>query len=444
MAVVKRFYLLLFLIVITVPAAIGQQLVLKTKKIQLLIEEWNIVNNARSVSSFQDIYDQKLLYYGERMTRKKAISLKKEFFDSKSDFRQRIASEVDYSLHSSGIIKCEFLKETWENGEWKPHLAYLLVNYRDSRFWISGESDHATDKSMGFVLDLGEPLEMEGITQKLNSAVDSSSIGSTVESPVARRTKADGFSLKSKTLTIRLDYLLILAGAVFAGGVLILLARNISSKRKRKKSYNRSSQSSYPVAPHLPPTQAVNKVREIKPESIATEVREPVRAVVSEPEYVEPPVMVDNSYQGIENHLKQSAFRNYVVGLFQISNFKYIKPKPNSISPSDQDGDDPQPILEFQGESENGVENFGVQCLYREDTASSEITVFSQEHLDFNRQFVEEIDLYYLLGIGGAPEKPNGLYLLPARQLNATVILKEDLRNFRKSGMFLYYKGKLR
>ena len=186
-------------------------------------------------------------------------------------------------------------------------------------------------------------------------------------------------------------------------------------------------------------------MRETQPEPLIQEkeTREPAKVVVPEPEVIAPTVE-DNSYQGIENHLKQSAFRNYVIGLFQISNFKYIKPKPNSISPADQAGDDPQPILEFQGESENGVENFGVQCLYREDTGSTDITLFSQDHLDFNRQFVEEIDLYYLLGIGGAPEKPSGLYLLPARQLNSTVILREDLKNFRKSGMFLYYKGKLR
>lgn len=441
MAIFKKLSLVLFFFASAVSGAVSQQLVLKTKKIQLLIEEWNIVNNARSVNSFQDLYDQKLTYYGERMTRKKAISLKKEFFDSNSDFRQRIASEVDYSVHSSGTIKCEFLKETWENGEWRPYLAYLLVGYRDGRFWITGESDHATDKSMGYVLDLGEPLEMEALTAKLS---DSTSIGSTVESPTITRTKADGFSITDDTVTIRKDYLFILVGGFFAGGLLILLATNIRSKRKKKRTYDRPMQS-YPTTPNFPPPQAVNRVRESRPEPVASEIRESVKTIPLEAEpIVQPAIEEDNSYQGIENHLKQSAFRNYVIGLFQISNFNYLKPKPNSISPGNKDNDDPQPILEFQGESENGLESFGVQCMYREDTASSDLTVFSQEHLDFNRQFVDEIDLYYLLGIGGAPEKPNGLYLIPARQLNTTVISKESLKNFRKSGLFLYYKGKLR
>jgi hypothetical protein len=449
----KRFFL--FIILYTAAAinfaVVGQQLVIKTKKIQLLIEEWNIIHNARSLNSFQDIYDKKLVYYGEKMTRKKAISLKNEFFDSKPDYRQRIASDIDYTIHTSGTIKCEFLKEAWENGEWKPYLSYLLVGYSDGRFWITGESDHATDKSIGYLSEIGEAIDVEELTEKLAS--DSTSPESMVESPSRARANNGGVSVSKDFVTIPRDYLYILAGILFAGGLLILLAKNIRFKKKRKKpSFERpietyqetrikpqvyqtppSSQLPKPVAKQNPLPQPANvpKTPVVVTETVESE------PVQSEPEVVE-------LYQGIENHLKQTAFRNYVIGLFQISNFKYIKPRANSVSPVYKEDEDPQPILEFQGESENGIESFGVQCLYREDTGSSELTVFSREHLDFNKQFVDEIDLYYLLGMGGAPDKPHGLYLIPAKQLTSITISKDVLKTFRKSGLFLYYKGKLR
>ena len=453
--------------------AVGQQLVIKTKKIQLLVEEWNIVHNARSTNSLADIYDQRLDYYGERMTRKKAISLKKAMFTSKSDYRQKIASDVEYSLHTSGIIKCEFLKEAWENGGWKPYLSYLLVSYRDGRFWVVGESDHATDKSMGYTLNIGEPLELEGLTEDA-AAKDSitEAGGSTVAS------SANPFSERGDMITMKKNYFYMLIGGILGGSLLIIgivaFVSRKGNKRSRTRNYNDYPSQNYsqrPVA--FPPSNEIRSEEQTKrvetimtpPPVNVSAVPKPVTpepplqeaTVVEEDEDEDedesPAVILQNedttspeeeSFKGIDHHLKQASFRNYVIGLFKLSNFTYVKPRANSVSPGSFDADDPQPIVEFQGESESGRENFGVQCLYREDEGGPELKMFSQEHLKFNSQFVNEIDLYYLVGVGGAPEKPHGLFLIPAKQLTTTSLTRDQLKNFRKSGLFLYYKKKLR
>ena len=105
--------------------------------------------------------------------------------------------------------------------------------------------------------------------------------------------------------------------------------------------------------------------------------------------------------------------------------------------------DNLESLLEFYSIDEPGVPNFAVQTLYKEDDSEGMVNLFSEASHQFINQFTHEFELYYLIGIGGSPENPHGLYLIPSKQLASTTISKVALKNFRKSGLFVYYHGKL-
>jgi hypothetical protein len=473
---VLQYTVLLFCSLGLASEAARQQLVINTRNIDLLIEEWNIIHNARSLKGFSNVYDQKLLFYGERMTRKKAIALKDQLFSSKPEFRQRITTEIKYSLHTTGIIKCEFIKEAWENSEWKPYSCYLLIGFKDSRFWIVGESDYVTDKTLGYILDIGEELQMEQISQKL--ATDTVSVAAPQDTNTA-----GSQVVTSDELVIRKEYIYMLVGLLIFGGIILFIGLSIAS-RSRKKKKSRTASPTYAEPVYEPRQDYAYEPRpaveyEAKPvtndyfktrqkEKFSPEIEKAARPLEPEKIQVQPPAQLvseinpdppvtigqrsqpivqddlgvnEEPYHIIESHLKQSAFRDYIISLFEVSKFAFRKPKNQSSYP--ENGDDLEPLLEFYSTTEPGEPNFAVQTIYTEDTGEGQIKLFSEASHQFINQFAGEFDLYYLIGVGGPPEKPNGIYLIPAQKLTNHVISKESLKTFRKSGMFVYYHGKL-
>ena len=110
---------------------IGQQLTVNTQKIESLIGQWNSIHNNANIEGFENIYDDHLLFYSEHVNRSKATLLKKLLFVRNPGYRQRIGTEIKYTLHTNGVVKCEFTKEVLRNTGWDPEPMYLLVGYKN-------------------------------------------------------------------------------------------------------------------------------------------------------------------------------------------------------------------------------------------------------------------------------------------------------------------------
>jgi hypothetical protein len=496
---ILRYVIVLLLPVVLNSAAASQQLVIKTKNIELLIEEWNILHNARKLKAFESVYGKELLFYAESVARKDAIMAKRKLFNRRSDYRQRITTDIAYTAYADGIVKCEFTKEVLQNSKWKAFPSYVLVRYEGTRYWIVGESDYATDKRAGFSLKLGEPLEMEIISKKINSTVSDSALRKQIlQIPASMQSAAS-----NQMITVPKDYVFILMGILIVSGILIFISETVRINRQKREALIAkriekviatqaaasapSIQNNHAVQPaHVVQAQPVPTNHFVQPGHPA-QATQPARPAQSAPgvqsipnpqpapgihalpvnkavqhmvytheddDIIRPvsrPVSkqqededLDEPYQLIENQLKQSAFRNFVIGLFEASRFSHVKERPNQETSNGRDRDW-EPVLEFHSDHHGGgIQNINVQCLYREDTGETDVKLFSEECLRFNRQANAGTPLYYLIGIGGPPDKPNRLYLIPGRELTKTFISTQALQPFRKTGSFIVYKGMLK
>ena len=133
---------------------------------------------------------------------------------------------------------------------------------------------------------------------------------------------------------------------------------------------------------------------------------------------------------------KQTVFESYVLTLFDPLFFKYERSFVRSESAAMSE------IIELVFHSKTTDEvKFAVLPLFLEDAGdNTEWKLFDEETLQQNRRYSEEndVDLYYVVGHGGAPDDPHELFLLPAQLVKYEFVVPQALQPFRKTGMFFY------
>ncbi len=79
--------------------------------------------------------------------------------------------------------------------------------------------------------------------------------------------------------------------------------------------------------------------------------------------------------------------------------------------------------------------HFAVECKYRKEF-SNNVLKWAKEHQIknyVNFQEKNKIPVFVAIGVGGTPELPNDLYLVPLNHLRSSLISKENLEKFKKS-----------
>ena len=388
--------LLVLALIVVAQNVAAQQLVLKTNDIQLLIEEWNIVHNARVIAGFENVYGSSVLYYGERLSRDSLISLKTKHFDINPDFRQRLTSDVTYTAYTSGVFKCDFNMEILHRGKWASRDAYLLVSLEDDQYRIVGESDHTFDKENGIVPELGEEVAASSILRKPRE----SETGDTLTTAKSDSNGNDDF------FTMPKGFIFMLIAFIVAGGLLIFVTESIRIRRQRAF-----------MTAHAEP---ITFDQPIRAESFAAAgvAREPMKT------------------DELSSSEKQRVFESYVLTLFDPLFFKYQRSIVNGDTPANGSA-----ITEFVFHNKTNEEiKFAVISLFLQGDDDAEWKLFDTETLEHNRTYSEDhaIDLYYIIGRGGAPDDPHELYLLPAHLVKYEFVTPGALQPFRKTGMFFY------
>ena len=419
---------------------VSQGLQIDSKDIEPLIREWNYANNSRSRESFSNVYGDQLIFYTQTLSESKAIALKQRMFKVRPGFRQRINSDLKYVPYTSGLIKVDFTKEVFERSGWKEYPSYLLVSYKGNRYQIVGESDYATDKTLKYQLRIGQPMEFAAFPAQHVSVTKDSSRAALYTSAERMIIAMEEFldtgdwsaiisPLSSMgTVTIPKGYIFVLIAILVMGGMMIFIADSVRSGKRRKGAlmqrevFVQNGASLHNGGPLNNGAPAHNVTLRHNAMSM------PKRHAS------------DNVILAFK---MQSVFEDFVVTLFDPLFFRHRRSKAKLVhagSVSEREG---APDLEFEFNHKETHVKFAIKCLYYKNRGSRELQLFSVERQNALRDFEEDrkIDVYYVLGIGGTPDDPKELYLVPSKAIHGEFVRKEALRPYWKSGMFFYNRS---
>jgi hypothetical protein len=416
----RTFVLLLGQVCITC-YAVCQPSPVSMREIELLIEEWNIVHNGRDVKGLEEVYDSTLLFYTHQVKREDAIRQKQLTFDADRRFRQRIASDIRFTGFTKGIVKCDFIREVREGSRWRPYESYLLVRIDSAGNRIVGESDYLTDKTLGF--DLDEALAQKRLfaqPDSLQTVVPEAVSGVSWTKMLSDQfTFPDIFS-PGRTVTIPVGYVVMLIAFIVAGGLIIFLTNSVRGRKHRVKT-------------------TTNYYDAGNAETLTDDKTKPNGKHHRN----------GNARASFNDHLKistnrerQITFESFVMTLFDPMYFSYKVLKARAAAMAIVVNDEQEHLLEIQFRNKAGeARTFFVQCLFLNDIlVERHVRLFSAERLSLNRQAAADaqVDLYYVVGMGGEPDHPTELYIIPGDLLKHETVLKDALKPFRKLGMFFY------
>jgi hypothetical protein len=409
MSILSKYPIPLVLTMFLCFSATGQQLSINTKKLDQLVDQWNTIHNDRNPEAFQNIYDDQLTYYSEPMARSKAKLLKKLLFVRNPEYAQRINSDIKYTLHDNGVVKCEFTREALKKDGWESAPMYLLVGFKNHGYWIIGESDEQTDVQFGFIPRLVESPTVEVVSASISSR------NATVSRDIMAKADFKDSGLATTEMMFVRNFLLYLVIALLSTGALIVFLRD-----------------------RLSPKSGPEKLSDLNENVLIDDVMLEDDVVLGDDklemaykESLQRKNLPPESYQVIENHLKQLAFKGYVSKQFDPL-FFIIQPSEETSTPAGPGFESniyPKLLVRYHSTSGNPVD-FVIRCIYCEDTGE-EIRLLP---VDQGRSG----QLYYAVGLGGPPDTPDELYLVPADQVTSEVVTKTELASFQKTNVFFF------
>jgi len=113
-----------------------------------LLNRWSYMLAEHNINEAEYVYDTKVHYYTQLLSREKVFDNLSTFFENDPSFYQYVYNEVITPL-SHGTFKCEFDKHTSMNGKNKVYPSYLIMKYNSmGELKIIHESDYVTDENI--------------------------------------------------------------------------------------------------------------------------------------------------------------------------------------------------------------------------------------------------------------------------------------------------------
>jgi hypothetical protein len=132
-----------------------------------------------------------------------------------------------------------------------------------------------------------------------------------------------------------------------------------------------------------------------------------------------------------------SIFELFVTTLFDPLYFKCRKARTASV-PAGQSGEgETIADLEVEFHFKDTRARFAIKCFYFKKAPMGDAPIFTPE-MPYNVDGARQIDFYYVVGMGGSPDDPRELFLIPATVIDEDPIRIDTLARYQKSGMFFY------
>jgi hypothetical protein len=331
--------------------------------IKKVVNKWNELHNTRNTIEFKELYAPNVLFYGKYNSGEKCYRKKTAFLTS--DFYQEIISPVTLTYYSSGIIKCSFTKRVTFKSIVKEHICYLLIEKKDNRYMITGESDVITDQNLRVKLNLGEQLD---------------------------------FKTKSTTAPYAVMFLAIIS----AGAIGYKL-----KKRNKKEEIIITGLSEETKSESL--IQA--PLREMQTVIIDKNVVEKVKIAVLDE--------IKGSISEVSSEKKKGDdFENYIVTLFNPKAQRFLLKEWRSDKIADNGIyalSSHNPDLEFQFIDGSRSYSFAVECKWRSKFQHREIDWAKPYQIQNYISYQEKnnIPVFIAIGVGGKPSEPEQLFVAP-------------------------------
>lgn len=341
-----------------------------------LVYRWNELHNTRETSVFKEIYAPSVLFYGKYKSRQTCFQSKDQFLSAA--FQQEIISPVSITYYSSGTVKCSFKKKVTYKNLVKKHDCYLLLKQENGQWYISGESDLVTDKNLHVQLDLGEELVSTG--------------------------------------TSKLPFI--------TAGVSLLAVTGFFVYRKRQRRQKQELLAEPVVETIYQETTVKATETVIETDKIVETVKE---AVLKEIKIVVTEVPKEDTEAA-----KGKAFENYVVERFNPDYFELKEWRSDKYHEGIYASSSQLPDLEYHFKTKFQFAKFAVECKWRQEFIKGRIEWAKSYQMvnyrDYERK--NRIDVFVIIGVGGTPENPESVYIVPLKDIRSNVLTEAQLKQY--------------
>jgi hypothetical protein len=327
-----------------------------------IVKKWNNSFNNKDIPALRTLFGPTVYYYGTNLNNNEVIKdIERQLLTS---YNQLIKSDIEVSFYTTGIIKCEFIKEVFVKGKRKSYPSYLLLLKTGSEYSITGESDEISDKNTNGNNNIGLESGMY----------------------IERESKFSWFLVVTFLLTILGFYL------VF---------------REFKKKSNKSND---------------NYLAEAK--------------ITSNQTFKNRPTFFPSESE------KGHDFEKFVVDRFKKEYFilKHWRSDKmhNGISPDSNK----YPDLEYDFKTKSAKAKIAIECKWRSGFDDGKIEWAKDYQIKNYIHYKKEngVDVVFvLIGIGGMPNYPDELYIIPLEEITSTILYKKSItkyQRFSKSSFF--------
>lgn len=365
------FTLSFLLIIATIPAYAGVK-----EDIIEKVHRWNELHNTRETFQFKNLYASNVLFYGRNNSRQQCYRKKTAFLNN--DFYQEIISPIQLTYYSSGKIKATFTKRVTYKKTIKEHYCYLLFEKEEGDYHISGESDLQTDENLGVSLSLGAQVaekEFEGAG---------------------------------------------INGTFIAFGLAILLIVALLFYRSRRKKAAIPTET-FDASPSIvtEPVFEQSPVQELVKDQKAERITEQKA----------PPPLTDNS---LHEQMKGHAFECYVVERFSKEYFNLLEWRSDKYHEGRYAESNKLPDLEYRFTTSYHDFPIAIECKWRAEFFKGRIEWAKSYQLSNYRRYERErgIPVYVIVGIGGQPNDPASVYIIPLPHIRSNVLTERDLQKY--------------
>jgi hypothetical protein len=114
-----------------------------------LIEAWNRAHGLKEAAALNDLYADRVQYYGSPYSREACIKSKQQLFKRYAEYRQEVFGAVRFDTIGEGTVKCSFVKRVFYDHKTDDYPSYLIFQAEpDGRWRIGTESDEVTDANL--------------------------------------------------------------------------------------------------------------------------------------------------------------------------------------------------------------------------------------------------------------------------------------------------------
>ncbi len=380
-----RFFLVTRLLIFCHVLSGQPRVILDVSGIEPIIHEWNFATNTGNKESFERIYGDEVLFYSKTLSHDKAIREKLKRFRQSPELHHRIVGEIMYQPYTTGVIKCTFVTEISRDKQAETFNSYLLVTYRDGRYTITGESDEETDKKNKYKLDIGEPMLF--VRENESDTLGNGTTSSDEASASLRDFDSLVTYLRSpQTIDVRRDRVFALIGMLLAGGLLIFVADKLGTMSGRRSARR-------------------NAIRESE----------------------------------FEQYKSQTEFQAFALTLFDPLYFRYRRLAHAGV---DQASSLVQ-LIDFVFVRKDVEVTFLVQTIYRRNANGNDVYIVDPQARRKCAQMQKQAGkpMYFIVGVGGRPNDPHDIFLLPDTHVRESMTMTE-LMPYQKHGMFFWIAEK--